>query len=69
MESVTVEIEAPQAFVWEVLVDYASYPEWNLYTVRVDTRLELGADVVLHLPHPDRPGETMHSATTCSGSG
>jgi uncharacterized protein YndB with AHSA1/START domain len=61
IESVTVEIEAPQAFVWEVLVDYARYPEWNPYTVRVDTRLELGAEVVLHLPHPDRPGETMQN--------
>jgi hypothetical protein len=59
ISSVVVEIEAPQQFVWDVLVDYARYPEWNPYTVRVDTRLEVGADVVLHLPHPDRPGETM----------
>ena len=59
IESVVVEIDAPQAFVWEVLVDYARYPEWNPYTVRVDTRLVIGADVVLHLPHPDRLGQTM----------
>ena len=57
--SVEVEIDAPQAFVWDVLVDYAGYPEWNPYTVRVDTRLEVGAEVVLHLPHPDKPGQTM----------
>ena len=61
IESVTVEIDAPQALVWDVLVDYARYPEWNPYTVRVDTTLELGAEVVLHLPHPDRPGETMQN--------
>lgn len=59
ISSVVVEIDAPQALVWEILVDYARYPEWNPYTVRVDTRLEVGADVVLHLPHPDKPGETM----------
>jgi uncharacterized protein YndB with AHSA1/START domain len=59
ISSVVVEIDAPQSLVWEVLVDYARYPEWNPYTVRVDTRLEIGADVVLHLPHPDKPGETM----------
>jgi uncharacterized protein YndB with AHSA1/START domain len=59
ISSVTVDIEAPQPFVWDVLVDYASYPEWNPYTVRVDAVLELGADVVLHLPHPDRPGELL----------
>lgn len=57
--SITVEIDAPQQLVWDVLVDYARYPEWNPYTVRVDTALEIGADVVLHLPHPDKPGETM----------
>ena len=57
--SVVVEIEAPQAFVWDVLVDYARYPEWNPYTVRVDTRLEVGADVVLHLPDPAKPGATF----------
>jgi uncharacterized protein YndB with AHSA1/START domain len=59
IESVTVGIDAPQQHVWEVLVDYARYPEWNPYTVRVDTRLEVGAEVVLHLPHPDRPGEIL----------
>lgn len=57
--SVVVDIDAPQSFVWDVLVDYERYPDWNPYTVRVDTQLQVGADVVLHLPHPDRPGKTM----------
>jgi uncharacterized protein YndB with AHSA1/START domain len=55
----TVEIAAPQDFVWSVLVDYARYPDWNPYTFRVDTVLELGADVVLHLPDPAKPGMTF----------
>lgn len=59
IESVTVEIDAPQSLVWDVLVDYARYPEWNPYTVRVDTTLSVGADVVLHLPDPARPGTTF----------
>lgn len=59
ISSVTVEIDAPQDFVWSVLVDYARYPEWNPYTVRVDTELVVGADVILHLPDPARPGETF----------
>lgn len=59
ISSVTVEIDAPQALVWDVLVDYARYPEWNPYTVRVDTTLEVGADVVLHLPDPANPGSTF----------
>jgi uncharacterized protein YndB with AHSA1/START domain len=59
IESVTVDIDAPQQFVWDVLVDFPRYPEWNPYTVRVDTRLEVGADIVLHLPDPDRPGQII----------
>lgn len=59
IESVVVEIDAPQALVWDVLVDYARYPEWNPYTVRVDTELSVNADVVLHLPDPANPGSTF----------
>ena len=40
--SVTVEIAAPAAFVWDVLVDYPHYPQWNPYTVAVATTLEIG---------------------------
>ena len=60
--SETVEIDAPQDFVWSVLIDYARYPEWNPYTVAVEATLELGARVVLHLPDPAKPAETF--ATT-----
>jgi uncharacterized protein YndB with AHSA1/START domain len=57
--SITVEIDAPQEFVWSVLVDYPKYPEWNPYTVRVDTTFELGTEIVLHLPDPNAPGQTF----------
>lgn len=59
IESVTVEIDAPALLVWSVLVDYAKYPEWNPYTVRVDTTLEIGSAIDLHLPDPAKPGETF----------
>jgi uncharacterized protein YndB with AHSA1/START domain len=51
--SVTVQIEAPAAFVWRVLVDYERYPEWNPYTIAVDTTLELGDRIDLTLPQVD----------------
>lgn len=60
VRSVTVEIAAPQAFVWDVLLDYSSYPEWNPYTVRVESTCRLGAAVDLYLPDPRKPGELMH---------
>lgn len=41
----TVEISAPRPAVWDVLVDVARYPEWNPFTVRVDTTFALGSPV------------------------
>ena len=57
--SAVVEIDAPQALVWGVLVDFARYAEWNPFTVRVDTTGVVGDQVVLHLPDPTKPGETF----------
>jgi uncharacterized protein YndB with AHSA1/START domain len=53
IESVTVEIDAPAQLVWDVMVDYARYPEWNPYTVEVETTLEIGDPIDLTLPNPD----------------
>jgi polyketide cyclase/dehydrase/lipid transport protein len=55
--SVTVKIEAPAAFAWDVLVDYPSYPQWNPYTVAVETTLEIGDRIDLTLPAVDGPSD------------
>jgi len=47
--SVRVEIDAPASFVWDILIDLPRYPEWNPYTVRVESTLKLGAPVHLYL--------------------
>lgn len=57
--SVTVQINAPAAFVWGVLVDYPSYPEWNPYTIAAETTLELGDRIDLTLPQVDGSDETF----------
>lgn len=57
--SVKVEIAAPAAFVWDVLVDYARYPEWNPYTIKVETTLELGTRIDLTLPARDGTDQTF----------
>jgi uncharacterized protein YndB with AHSA1/START domain len=61
IESVEVEIDAPAAFVWDVLTDYARYPLWNPYTVQVDTTLVVGSPIDLTLPNPDGGGGTFVS--------
>ena len=57
--SETVEIAAPASFVWDVLVDYASYPEWNPYTIAVETTLEISDRIDLTLPNPDGTDGTI----------
>lgn len=59
ISSVTVEIAAPAAFVWDVLVDYPRYPEWNPYTIAVETSLEIGAPIDITLPDPDGSDGTI----------
>jgi hypothetical protein len=52
-------IDAPVARVWEVLVDVSRYPEWNPFTVRVQTDFELGSPVDMQVDLFGR-GRTMH---------
>lgn len=59
--SVTVEIDAPAAFVWDVLVDYPRYPEWNPYTIAATTTLEVGSPIDLTLPPYDGSAELFHT--------
>ncbi|MES2262045.1 MAG: SRPBCC domain-containing protein [Pseudomonadota bacterium] len=58
--SVTVQINAPAALVWEILVDLDRYPQWNPYTVKVESTLKMGEPVNLFLPDPTKPGELIH---------
>jgi hypothetical protein len=59
VSSVRVEIAAPAAFVWDVLVDYPNYPQWNPYTVSVATTLEIGDPIDLTLPAVDGSDSTF----------
>jgi hypothetical protein len=43
--SVETTILAPRGAVWSVLVDFARYPEWNPFTVRVETGGKVGDTV------------------------
>lgn len=60
VRSVTVDIAAPAELVWSILIDLPSYPQWNPYTVKVESTLRLGDPVNLFLPNPAAPGELLH---------
>jgi uncharacterized protein YndB with AHSA1/START domain len=59
VRSVTVTIAAPVTFVWNVLVDYQHYPQWNPYTIHVSTTLTIGDPIDLTLPSPDGSATTF----------
>jgi hypothetical protein len=40
-------VAAPSDTVWNVLTDFARYPDWNPFLVRVETRLVPGAPVAM----------------------
>jgi hypothetical protein len=44
-----VEIEAPVERVWQTLTDLAHYSDWNPFTPRVESSLEPGTAVHLHV--------------------
>ncbi len=45
-----VVINAPAETVWQVLTDLERYPEWNPFTVRAESTLEIGSAVDLYIP-------------------
>lgn len=50
--SIRVEIEAPAALVWEVLVDLPRYREWNSFCPEIESTLEIGAAVRMKVRPP-----------------
>src|SRR5437867_1900263 len=46
---VTEDINAPASRVWDVLLDFAEWPEWNPFIERVEGKVEEGATIYLHV--------------------
>ena len=53
------EIDAPAAHVWDVLADFAGYPEWNPFIVAAEGELRVGDQLTVTLRAPDRPALTF----------
>jgi len=49
--SASIEIDAPLELVWEIMLDTASYAEWNPFVERAETAspAEVGNPIVLHV--------------------
>jgi hypothetical protein len=45
----SVEIAAPGEVVWEVITDFARYPDWNPFVVECRSSLEIGAPIAMRV--------------------
>ena len=54
-----IEIEAPAERVWQVLTDFAAYPEWNPFIRRVNGRPEVDEQLVVRMRPSGTKGITL----------
>jgi hypothetical protein len=54
-----IEIDAPVARVWAVLVDFDGYASWNPFMVRIDGRPEPGAKIAIEIAPPNMKRRVM----------
>ncbi|MFI7576585.1 SRPBCC family protein [Micromonospora sp. NPDC049497] len=50
--STTIDIAASPQAVWEVLTDFAAYPDWNPFMRRIEGTAQVGTKLVVHLSPP-----------------
>lgn len=57
-----IEIDAPAERVWEVLMDFDSYPAWNPFITSLSGEARPGAKLTARLEPPDGRGMTFRPA-------
>ena len=57
VRSITVQIDAPAQIVWEVLVDFDRYSEWNPFCVEASGVLEVGEPLSMKLKSYTEEGQ------------
>jgi hypothetical protein len=59
-----IEIDAPLAQVWAILLDVANYAHWNPFTPRVETTFAVGSPATLHVVMNPRHRRTQYEVIT-----
>jgi hypothetical protein len=54
-----IEIDAPPERVWEVVTDFAAYPEWNPFIRRISGHLREGARLEVRIEPPGARATTF----------
>jgi hypothetical protein len=56
----SIDIEAPAAMVWEILIDFAAFPTWNPFIVEAQGRVQVGERVSLRMQPVIGSAITLH---------
>ncbi|MFF4894327.1 SRPBCC family protein [Micromonospora chersina] len=67
--STTIDIAASPQAVWEVLTDFAAYPEWNPFMRHIEGTAEVGTKLVVHLSPPGGRGMTFKPTVLAADPG
>src|SRR5690606_24538713 len=54
-----IEIAAPPSRVWEVLMDFQSYPEWNAFITSISGSARVGEKLSVRIQPPGKKGMTF----------
>ncbi len=46
---VKLKVNAPPAYLWKVLIDFESYPEWNPFISKIKGEPKIGSKITLHI--------------------
>lgn len=64
-----IDIAAPPVAVWRVLVDFASYPEWNPFVRRIEGEARVGARLRVTIQPPGRKPMTFRPTVRAAEPG
>ncbi|MGA4727309.1 SRPBCC family protein [Micromonospora taraxaci] len=67
--STTIDIAASPQAVWEVLTDFAAYPDWNPFMRRIEGVPRVGSKLVVHLSPPGGRGMTFKPTVLAANPG
>jgi hypothetical protein len=54
-----IDVDASAEQVWDILTDFASYPQWNPFIRRISGQLKAGERLEVRLEPPDSRGITL----------
>jgi len=64
-----IDIAAPTAAVWSVLLDFAAYPDWNPFIRRLQGEARVGERLEVTVQPPNRRAMTFRPSVLAADSG